>query len=351
MKRIGIFGMLAALALSLGCTKAEPPPPPPPPPPPAPPPPPPPPPPKGVEVLKKGADLWNAGKTDEFAALFSDDAVWQVWGGPTLSGRQAIKAYHQQFRAGFPDIKVGFSRLFDGGDTVVLEYSLVGTNSAEVMGHKPTGKPVGVSGIAVATFENGLWKKVVEYVNADAIMNQMGAMKPHGPVPAVPALPAQTETVAATPPSTAAQTLKKAYEAWNTNDWKTVEGLLAPQGDYIEVGDGTKGKGAKAFTAYVKSYKTAFPDGQITSENVWTFGNWVVAQNTLAGTNKGKLGKMNATGKPATLHFIEVYRFDGDKAVWRAGYMNPTEMLLQLGVIKPEAPPMKMKAPPVKKKM
>jgi limonene-1,2-epoxide hydrolase len=50
-------------------------------------------------VIQEFMDAWGDGKQEEpdvekILSMFSDDAVWQLWvpGGPTLQGREAIRA-------------------------------------------------------------------------------------------------------------------------------------------------------------------------------------------------------------------------------------------------------------------
>ncbi len=82
-------------------------------------------------------------------------------------------------------------------------------------------------------------------------------------------------------------------------------------------------------------FRTAFPDMQITVEDVIAKGDKVWAYTTMRGTNKGEFMGMPATGKKVEVKGFDIVRFANGKAVEHWGLNDDYTMLQQLGVIPP----------------
>jgi len=80
-------------------------------------------------------------------------------------------------------------------------------------------------------------------------------------------------------------------------------------------------------------YRTAFPDLQITVEDMIAEGDKVVARITATGTHKGVFAGIPATGKRASISVIDIVRVANGKAVERWGIEDNMGLMQQLGVI------------------
>lgn len=85
-------------------------------------------------------------------------------------------------------------------------------------------------------------------------------------------------------------------------------------------------------------YLGAFPDGQVTVEDLLADGDKVVARISLRGTHQGAFRGIAPTGKPITLMGIHIFRIANGKAVEHWGLMDRLAALQQLGVVPPLAP-------------
>ena len=89
---------------------------------------------------------------------------------------------------------------------------------------------------------------------------------------------------------------------------------------------------------FVGQYLNAFPDGQVTVEDLLADGDKVVAHVSFHGTHQGALRGMAPTGKPITLMGIHIFRIANGKLVEHWGLMDRLAALQQLGVVPPLAP-------------
>ncbi|MGH7494721.1 MAG: ester cyclase [bacterium] len=81
------------------------------------------------------------------------------------------------------------------------------------------------------------------------------------------------------------------------------------------------------------SFRTAFPDLQVTVEDLIAKGDKVWVYTTMRGTNKGEFMGMPATGKKIEVKGVDIIRFVNGKAVEHWGLNDDLKMMQQLGVI------------------
>lgn len=338
----------------------QPPPPPPvasaapPPPPPADPPPAPAPPKKTMAELQAASgqamgEAFASGDAKKAAALYSENAVLKIAGGPDVSGRAAIETGLGQFFATFAKMKTGASRVFSKGDVVVTEWVMNATHAGDFMGVKATEKPVGWNGASVMWFaEDGTIKEEHLYWNAAVVAPQVGASKDKAR--AIPALPGQPQVVAAqgTPDDDKnAPIVKQINHTWETKDDKALAQLLGDEVVWDDLTMPEPAKGKAAVQKYFKTFTVAFPDAKLETAHSWGFGSFVVEEGTYAGTNKGALLGAKATNKTMTIHELNVFEVDkAGKVVHATTYGNDVEMSSQL--YPPKAPPAAKAAPAAK---
>lgn len=122
-------------------------------------------------------------------------------------------------------------------------------------------------------------------------------------------------------------------EALNKGDMSVVEELIDQ--NYIEHG-GPVGQpsGIEGFKQFIAMVATAFPDFQVSIEDLIAEGDKVVARVTVRGTHKGTLmGNIPPTGKHATWTGIDIFQIAGGKIVGRWNQRDLLGLMQQLGVI------------------
>ena len=92
----------------------------------------------------------------------------------------------EQYRTGFPDLKIRFDQWIVQGDNVAVRFHGSGTHKGEFMGVEPSNVKTETSGIAIVKVRDG---KVIEDTtefDALGLMTQIGAIPPLGEGSEVP---------------------------------------------------------------------------------------------------------------------------------------------------------------------
>jgi steroid delta-isomerase-like uncharacterized protein len=128
--------------------------------------------------------------------------------------------------------------------------------------------------------------------------------------------------------------VKRFYdEVMNKGNMKAVDELIAD--NYIEhyVPDPKLPANKAGLAQMMSMFRTAFPDLQVTVEDIIAKGDKVWAYTTMRGTNKGEFMGMPATGKKIDVKGVDIVRFANGKAVEHRGVSDDLTMMQQLGVI------------------
>jgi steroid delta-isomerase-like uncharacterized protein len=94
-------------------------------------------------------------------------------------------------------------------------------------------------------------------------------------------------------------------------------------------------EGLKALAGF---YRSAFPDAQLTIEDLIAEGDKVVSRYTARGTHQGDFAGIPATGRQITATGITIDRIEGGKIVESWNEFNQFGLLQQLGAIPEQAP-------------
>jgi predicted ester cyclase len=88
-----------------------------------------------------------------------------------------------------------------------------------------------------------------------------------------------------------------------------------------------------ALKGFISGFHAAFPDGQITIEQLIAEGDTVAARLTFHGTQTGQFQHIPPTGKTVTVPAQDMYRLVEGKIVEHWGGPNLLRLLQQLGVL------------------
>ena len=77
----------------------------------------------------------------------------------------------------------------------------------------------------------------------------------------------------------------------------------------------------------------AFPDSQVTIDDMIAEGDQVVTKKTFSGTHTGDFVGIPATGKRVTLQFVDIMRLRDGKIVEHWNCLDQLSLMQQLGVI------------------
>lgn len=115
-----------------------------------------------------------------------------------------------------------------------------------------------------------------------------------------------------------------------------IDELVSPDFVEHEVFPGLPTTGPEAPKAFFRLFRAAFPDLQMTPDELIAEGNKVVARATVSGTHKGEFMGMPPTNKGFKVQAIDIIEIRDGKATAHWGQMDQTGMMEQLGMTPPE---------------
>lgn len=123
------------------------------------------------------------------------------------------------------------------------------------------------------------------------------------------------------------------YEVINRGNIDLVEELVVD--DYIEHGN-QAGSGIEGFKKFFMGLAQAFPDLQITVEDLIAEGDKVAARVTVSATHQGVFMRtIQPTGKEVSFTGIDIFQLDNGKIIGRWNQRDLLGLMKQLGVVNP----------------
>jgi steroid delta-isomerase-like uncharacterized protein len=121
-------------------------------------------------------------------------------------------------------------------------------------------------------------------------------------------------------------------EVQNRKNMDLFDELNAP--DFVNLsappGMPTDREGGKMFLG---GFLNAFPDSQITIDDMIAEGDRVVTKKTFTGTHTGEFGGIPASGNSVTLQYVDILRLRDGKIIEHWLCMDQLTFLQQLGAI------------------
>jgi steroid delta-isomerase-like uncharacterized protein len=131
-------------------------------------------------------------------------------------------------------------------------------------------------------------------------------------------------------------TLTRFQAALSSGDWalisKTIDEVVEPDA-LIRTPLPIEATGAERLKEVFGRLHRAFPDLEVTVEDVIAEGDKVVARNTVRGTHLGEYMGLPPTGKSITYNEIFVFRFAGGRIAETWGVVDVLSQMRQLGAI------------------
>ena len=306
-----------------------------------------------IKGYQEGWAAFNAKDFAKFQGTWAENAQSEMLDmGAPLTGPAAItEKGAKSFASGFPDATGEAQLTLVNGNNILGVILVRGTNTGTYVtpvGPVPaTNKKVGF--LAAQSIElNDLGKAVKEVMAYDGgtVAGQLGLMPgPHRKAietgwtekPVVVASGSEVEKA-----NLAAFT--KGVEGFNKHDTAAALAMAADDVVFSKVSAPADLTGKKEVQKGLDESFKAFPDVKLEIKSAWSAGDYVVSTGTWSGTNTGDMPamKLKKTGKPVSVHFIEVDKFVGGKTknIWL--FTNGAAAAAQLGLL----PPMKAAAEP-----
>ncbi len=117
--------------------------------------------------------------------------------------------------------------------------------------------------------------------------------------------------------------VRQLFDAWNASEIEAASQWIDPE---------CNGGGSEGFKRELQGFLNAFPDLQITLEDILAEGNRVASRMTMSGTHQGTLFGVPATGRSAVMKANHIFVLEHQKIVQRHGQMDRLELMTQLGM-------------------
>ena len=122
------------------------------------------------------------------------------------------------------------------------------------------------------------------------------------------------------------------FEAFGRNDFPALQRVVHPDVVYHTAPPGLS-PGIEGYRELMAMYKSAFPDLEVTIDDVVAEGDKVAARFSSTGTHQGELMGIAPTGKEATVTGITISRLRNGKVVEEWTNWDTLGMLVQLGAV------------------
>ena len=126
---------------------------------------------------------------------------------------------------------------------------------------------------------------------------------------------------------------RRVAEFLNTGNMALVDENVAPNFVRHDLGGGPDVVGPEGVKLFVGAVRAAFPDIEMTIDDVIGEGEKVVIRYTLRGTHTGEFQGIAATGKKVTWAGINIYRWEGGKVAETWQLLDALGLMQQLGVV------------------
>ncbi len=124
---------------------------------------------------------------------------------------------------------------------------------------------------------------------------------------------------------------RRAYEALNQRNWAAFAELVTT--DFVLHNASMTMQGLEAYQQFLSMYHAAFPDANVTIEDMIAEGDTVVVRQTFSGTHTGELMGILPTGKQISGTGIQITRIANGKAVEQWFNGDDLGLVQQLGMV------------------
>jgi predicted ester cyclase len=272
-----------------------------------------------VATSKALTDAVAARDAKRIGDAYAADAVVEIYGDRTLTGRDAIVAEYQRWLDGMKDLKFQVGRVFQNGDVVVAEWAFSGTHTGDFLGVKATQSPVGAAGASVLRFDAA--GHVVEegrFFDIATIRKQDDKHAKAGSFRAPPPLPVSVEPHVAKSGADGEPQLAVARAFYAALDGDREADALALDSDDVAIEDFALPrplKGKQGARTLFDEYESAMPNASSTT-TLFAADDYVIATRTARTTAKKRL---------AVEHFVDVLEIRDGKIARIWSWSNPAE--------------------------
>jgi steroid delta-isomerase-like uncharacterized protein len=127
--------------------------------------------------------VWNKGSVKAIDKMLTPDFVGHGISdsGKDIHGPEEFKAFFQNFRSAFPDLKIVVEGAVSEGDLVAVRFRATGTHAGEGLGIPPTDQPVEFTGMCMVRVEDERIAEGWNNIDFMQMFQQMGLFEMQTP--------------------------------------------------------------------------------------------------------------------------------------------------------------------------
>jgi ketosteroid isomerase-like protein len=135
---------------------------------------------KNVETLRAAHESWNRRDFQGVVRKSTEGIAYTDHGRNfTLNGRDKFREWTEAWAQAFSDARIMNPEYIDAGDTVVVQFTAVGTNDGPLGPMKPTGRKLSLPFCEIIHFDKeGRMVSGGCYYDQYTLLTQLGHIKP-----------------------------------------------------------------------------------------------------------------------------------------------------------------------------
>jgi predicted ester cyclase len=281
-------------------------------------------------VLRRvSGEIFGQGRIEAVDELLAPDFVDHDPLPGVSPDRDGVKKLVGLFRSAFPDFEVEVLHTVVEGDKAVDHISSSGTHEGGFMGVEPTGIRIKTSAIVISRLgEDGRIAERWQRFGAMPLLQQLGVIPGWEEPPPVPPIPH------ADGPKTSIEENKRLMTSqlaiWNDGAYDLADELFHPES--VTPDAPQLPRGPEGCKQVARIFRTAFPDFNMTVEDVVAEDDLVVCRFRQTGTHRGELFGVPATGRGVDFGEIALCQIAGGQIVSTWFQTDMLGLMSQLGV-------------------
>jgi len=132
-------------------------------------------------LIERWVEARNGTDVDVFRQFYADDVVmYQAPMKKSLTGIEHVIARLEDLNTMGPDVRMTTRSLYVDGDTAILEFNIVGTQTGRFLDYEPTGRMMDIDSCLVFKVENGKITRHTTYLDTASILRALGLIEVKG---------------------------------------------------------------------------------------------------------------------------------------------------------------------------
>ncbi len=130
-----------------------------------------------LATLRFYSEIINKHNPELVDSMVSEDFVEHYKDRHYAENRRGFKKALKDFFSAFPDVEIKINLIMAEKDLVTVQFTMTGTNTGSMFGHKPSNNKINVEGVDIIRFKNGKGIEHWGYIEENKFLRQL-SIKP-----------------------------------------------------------------------------------------------------------------------------------------------------------------------------